>query len=314
MRFLARRLVLLGFTLVVTSVFIFTLTSVIPGDVGRIILGPFASEVAVRALNTQLGYDQPLITRYITWLIGLLSGDWGRSLMFQVPVLPLVLERLGRSLVLALMSLTMLVLIAMTLGVVAALRRGSVLDRSASTFGIAFSIVPEFVTGVVMKIVFGLWMNLLPTEAMTPPGSSLGTQLIHLLMPATCLVLLFFIYVFRMSRTGTISALDADYTRTAVLKGLPPSIVLRRHVLGNALVPAVAVIGSQLGFFIGGLVVVETVFRYPGLGSLIKVAATQRDVPLLVAGALVVATVVSLGSLLTDVALWLLQPRSRTRA
>ena len=310
-RLVLRRVALLVFTLWVTSVLVFVLTNVMPGNIGRIILGPFASQQAVDALNTQLGYDQPVLLRYLHWLGGLVTGDWGRSLRFEVPVLPLVLARLGRSLLLAVTSLVLLVPIAIAVGVFAAGREGSLVDRLLTILGMALGAVPEFVTGVLLIVVFSLWLGILPIEALAPPGAGPIAQIRHLLMPALCLVFLLFAYIFRMTRTSTIDALAADYTRTAILKGLPRGLVIRRHVLPNALLPTITVLGTQLGWLVGGLVVVETLFRYPGLGSLIQASASQRDVPLLAGCTMAVAVVYALGGLFADLAQLVLNPRSR---
>jgi peptide/nickel transport system permease protein len=308
---LLRRLALLLLTLWITSVLVFFLTAVMPGDVGRIILGPFAAQQAVDALNAQLGYDQPVLVRYLRWAGGLVTGDWGRSLRFDVPVLPLVLDRLGRSLILACTSLVLLVPVGILLGLLAAEREGGPFDRTVTAVGMALGALPEFVTGVLLIVVFGLWLGVLPIQALPPPGAGPLDWARHLLMPALCLVVLMFAYVFRMMRASTADALAADYTRTAVLKGLPRGLVLRRHVLPNALVPTLAVLGTQLGWLVGGLVVVETLFRYPGLGSLIQFAAAQRDVPLLAGSAMAVAVVYGVGGLLADLAQLLLDPRAR---
>lgn len=312
-RLLARRLALLLVTLWITSLLVFVLTAVMPGDIGRIILGPFAAQNAVDALNSQLGYDQPAVTRYLRWLGGLLTGDWGRSLQLEVPVLPLVAERLGRSLVLALLSLALLVPVGVGLGVLAAEHEGSLLDRFLTTTGMALGAIPEFVTGVLLIIVFSLWLGVLPLQGLAPPGTGLLGQLAHLVMPAVCLVILLFAYIFRMMRTSTVDALGADYTRTAVLKGLPRGVVIRRHVLPNAILPTITVLGTQLGWLVGGLVVVETLFRYPGLGSLIQFAAVQRDVPLLAGCTMAVAVIYALGSFAADIAQLVLNPRTRAR-
>lgn len=310
-RFVVRRLLLLVVTLWLASALVFVLTSVLPGDIGRIVLGPFAPQASVDALNARLGYDRPIAVRYVEWLGGILSGDWGDSLRFEVPVLPLVIERLGRSLLLASVSLVLLVPTAVAAGVLAARRRGGVFDRLATTIGLAFGAIPEFVTGVFLIVVFGLWLDVLPIQALPPDGAGPLEVARHLVMPAVCLLLLLFAYLFRMTRTSTIDALAADYTRTAVLKGLPERTVLFRHVLPNALLPTIAVIGTQVGWMVGGLVVVETLFRYPGLGSLIQTAASQQDVPLLVGCTLAVAFVYALGGFLADMLQFALNPRLR---
>lgn len=311
LRYTLRRLLLLGVTLAVASVLIFLMTAVLPGNVGRIVLGPFASADAVAALNAQLGLDRPIPLRYWEWISGVLTGDWGRSLSLDTPVLPLVLERLGRSLVLAGLALALLIPVALAAGVAAGLRPGGVFDRSASVVGLALGAMPEFVTGVLLIVVFGIGLGWLPVQALPPEGAGPLEWLRRLLMPALSLVLLLFAYLFRMTRAGMISELDADYTRTAVLKGLSRAVVVRRHVLRNALLPTITVIGAQLGWLVGGLVVVESLFRYPGIGSLLQSAAANKDIPLLAGGALLVTLVFASANLVADLVYAALNPRVR---
>lgn len=311
LRYTLRRLLLLGVTLAVASVLIFLMTAVLPGNVGRIVLGPFATADAVAALNAQLGLDRPIPLRYWAWISGVLTGDWGRSLSLDTAVLPLALERLGRSLMLAGLALALLIPVALAAGVAAGLRPGGVFDRSASVVGLALGAMPEFVTGVLLIVVFGIGLGWLPVQALPPDGAGLLEWLRRLLMPALSLVLLLFAYLFRMTRVGMLSELDADYTRTAVLKGLPRAVVIRRHVLRNALLPTITVIGAQLGWLVGGLVVVESLFRYPGIGSLLQSAAANKDIPLLAGGALLVALVFASANLVADLVYAALNPRVR---
>lgn len=310
-RYLLRRLVLLVITLFAASLLVFVLTSILPGNVGRIVLGPFASDAAVEALNRELGLDRPAVARYLEWLGGVVTGDWGRSLSLDSAVLPLVLERAARSLALAAFALALLVPLALVAGVLAGLHRGGVFDRTVSVAGLVLGAMPEFVTGVILIVVFGITLGWLPVQGLPGEGSGVLETLRHLILPALSLVLLLFAYLFRMARSGIIEELDADYTRTAVLKGLPMSTVVRRHVLRNALLPTVTVIGAQLGWLVGGLVVVESLFRYPGIGSLMHSAALNKDIPLLAGCALLVTCVFSLANLLADLVHAGLNPRVR---
>ena len=310
-RYIVRRLLLLGMTLFVASALVFVLTNALPGNVGRIILGPFAPDHAVAVLNHQLGLDQPLGVRYLHWIGSLLSGDWGRSLTYETPVLPLVLARLARSLLLAGFSLAMLLPLAIGAGIHAALHEGGWFDRLFSVGGLAFGAIPEFVTGVFLILLFGIVLHWLPVQALPPAGASLMQWLAHLLMPALALVLTLFSYLFRMARSGMLEALAADYTRTATLKGLPGRTVILRHVLRNALLPTITVAGAQIGWMVGGLVVVETLFRYPGIGSLTYSAATHKDLPLLVGCTLAITFVFACANFLADLLYAALNPRAR---
>jgi len=310
-RFLLKRLGLALITLFLLSVLVFIGAQLLPGNVARRILGPFADQAAVDNLNHQLGTDRPILTQYWSWFTGLLHGDLGNSLAYRAPVSQLLGDALVHSLKLAAVAFVIVVPLAVIGGVVAALRRDTAIDRVITLGGLSLTVVPEFVTGIVLILVFGLWLGLLPVSANAPPGSDALTQLKYLLLPAFTLVLLLFGYIARITRAGTIESLDSDYARTAFLKGLPRRTVVRRHVLRNSLMPTIAVIATQTGYLIGGLVVIETLFNYPGMGRLIFTAAHQKDFPLLEASVLVVGIGFLAATLIADVAYSLLNPRIR---
>jgi peptide/nickel transport system permease protein len=310
-RFLLKRLGLAAITLFLLSVIVFFGTQVLPGNVGRRILGPFADQAAVDALNERLGTDRGLLTQYWDWLTGLFTGDLGTSLAQNVPVTELIGNALVNSLKLAAFAFVLVVPLAIVGGVVAALKRDRLTDRVITVGGLSLSVVPEFVSGIILILVFGLWLDWFPVSARAPTGASVLTQLEYLFLPALTLVILLFGYIARITRAGTIEALDADYTRTAVLKGLSRRTVLRRHVLRNSLLPTIAVVATQTGYLIGGLVVVETLFNYPGMGRLIVTAATQKDMPLLEAGVLIVGVIFLIAMLFADLLYSLLNPRIR---
>jgi len=195
--------------------------------------------------------------------------------------------------------------------VIAALRVGRGTDRAISVTGLSLSTVPEFVSGIVVIVVFGVELKWLPVTASAGAGASAWSQFRHLILPAIPLVLVLFGYISRMARAGTIEVLNSDYTRTAVLKGLPERTVLRRHVLRNSLLPTITVIATQTGYLIGGLIVVETLFNYHGLGNLIYQAATHHDETMFEAGVLIIGIVYVVATLIADVLLTLLNPRLR---
>ncbi|HTX00876.1 MAG TPA: ABC transporter permease, partial [Acidimicrobiales bacterium] len=254
--------------------------------------------------------DRPLATRYWQWVRGLVHGDMGTSYQYGTAVAPMIWGGLRNSLKLAALALLILVPISIGGGVIAALNVGRPLDRAISVVGLAGSTVPEFVSGIVVIVVFGIWLKILPFEA-GDAGPSFWSQLDHLLLPALPLAIEFFGYIARITRAGTVEALDADYTRTAVLKGLPRRTVIMRHVLRNSLLPAITVIASQSGYLIGGLVVIEDLFGWHGLGYLILDAATNKDFPMLEAGVLTIGVIYMIATLLADVAISLLNPRIR---
>ena len=246
---------------------VFFAGQILPGDPGRATLGPLAAQSAVQALDHQLGVDRPLITRYLSWLGGLLHGNFGTSYAYQTAVEPFIRAALINSVKLAVLAFVVVVPLGIFGGVIAALYAGRGIDRTISVTGLSLSSVPEFVSGIVLIVVFGVTLKWLPVTASAGAGASPLNQLKHLILPAIPLVFVLFGYISRMARAGTIEALNSDYTRTAVLKGLPRSTVIRRHVLRNSLLPTITVIATQTGYLIGGLVVVETLVQLPGPGK-----------------------------------------------
>jgi peptide/nickel transport system permease protein len=310
-RYLLRRIGLAIVTLWILSVIVFFAGQILPGDPGRAVLGPFASRAAVQSLDHQLGVDRPLVTQYLSWVGGLLHGNMGVSYTFRSPVEPFITSALVNSAKLAALALVIIVPLGIVGGVLAALYAGRAADRTISLGGLAASTVPEFVSGIVVIVVFGIALKLLPISAATAPGASPADQLDHLILPVIPLVLVLFGYIARMARAGTIEALDSDYARTATLKGLPRSVVIRRHILRNSLLPTITVIATQTGYLIGGLVVVETLFNYQGIGKLIFTAANGKDFPMLEAGVLTIGIVYMVATLIADVLYTVLNPRLR---
>jgi peptide/nickel transport system permease protein len=310
-RFILRRLGLGLITLWVLSLLIFFGTHILPGNPGRSMLGPFASPEAVAALNHDLGADQSLWTQYWTWIGDILHGDLGTSFAFKQPVADLVRQALENSLKLAVLAFVIVVPLSILGGVFAALHVGRAVDRTISIGGLSASAMPEFVGGIVLIVVFALWLNVLPVSARWPPGTPPLEQIKYLIMPALSLVLVLFGYIARMARAGTVTALDSDYARTATLKGLPRRTVVRRHVLRNALLPTITVIATQVGYLIGGLVVVEQLFNYNGFGTLLVNAARNRDYPQLQSAVLVIGVIYLIATLVADILYSVLNPRIR---
>jgi peptide/nickel transport system permease protein len=311
--FILKRIGLALITLLILSLIVFFAAQVLPGDPARAILGPLAAPSAVANLSHQLGTDKPVIAQYGTWIGHMVTGSFGTSYSYQAPIGPLLGTALVNSLKLALLAFVIVAPLGILGGVVAALNQGKRLDRVVSIFGLTGTVIPEVVSGIVLILVFGIWLNVLPIQASTPPGASLGTQLYHLILPAIPLVLILFGYIQQMARAGTVEALASDYARTATLKGLPRGVMIRRHVLRNSLLPTITVIASQTGYLIGGLVLVETLFHYNGIGTLIYNAATKKDFPMLEAGVLVIGAAYMIVTLFADVLFTLLNPRIRYR-
>jgi peptide/nickel transport system permease protein len=312
-RYVLRRLGLTAITLVLVSFAVFAAAQVLPGDVGRTILGPYASQQQVDQLNHQLGADEPVVKRYVLWAGDFVRGDWGESPIQRVPVRPLVLDRLKNSLILGAVALVLIVPFSVALGVFAALNYGKALDRIISISGLSFVALPEFVVGVVVIVIFAVQLGWFPTTSQVPSADPVDIVR-QCLLPAIPLMFVLFGYISRMARAGTIEALRSNYTRTAVLKGLPQRHVIVRHVLRNSLLPTITVVSVQVGYLVGGLVVVETLFSYPGIGELILNAATGHDLPTLEASVLMIALIYTVSNLVADVVTALLNPRVRLAA
>jgi peptide/nickel transport system permease protein len=309
-RFVGKRLALGLITLFLLSIFVFFGSQVLPGDVGRRVLGPFATPSAVKALNHQLGTDRSVFVQYGSWIGGFVHGDLGKSVTGQ-SVSSIVGPALVKSAKLALLAFIMVVPLGIAGGVFAALREGRLSDRFVSVGGLSATSVPDFVWAVLLILVFALWIRILPATAQAPPGAGFFTQVEYLILPALCLVFVLFGYIARMARAGTIEALDADYARTALIKGLPYRQVVFKHVLRNALLPTIAVVATQVGYLIGGLVAIELVFNYQGIGQALYRAASQKDFPVLESAVLIVGIVYLVATLLADIAYSVLNPRIR---
>lgn len=310
-RFLLKRFALAVVTLWVLSMIVFAAAQLLPGDIGRQVLGPFADQQSVNALNHQLGVDRPIYTQYGDWIGHLVRGDLGSSLEYKVPVWSLLGPSLVNSLKLAAVAVVLVVPLSLLGGVVAALRQGRLTDRVITLTGLSLTAVPEFVSAIVLILILGLWLKLLPVNATAPPGAGFLTQVKYLLLPSFALVMVLFGYIARMARAGTIEALGSDYTRTAYLKGLSTRTVVWRHVLRNSLLPTIAVIATQMGYLIGGLVVIEKLFNYNGIGQRIYTAAQNKDFTMLQSGVLMVGLVYLIATLVADILYSVLNPRIR---
>lgn len=309
-RFVLKRLGLALVTLVLISFAVFAVAQILPGDVGRIILGPYATAQQVASIDHQLGVDKALPVRYWDWITGFVRGDWGQSYLLNTAVRPMVFQRLVNSLALAAFALLLIIPTSIGLGVVAALNYGKIGDRVISIAGLSLIALPEFVVGVILLVLFAVQFKWFPVSSTVPSANPL--DIIHqLLLPSIPLMLVLFGYISRMARAGTVVALDSNYARTAVLKGLPRRTVIWRHVLRNSLLPTISVVSVQVGYLVGGLVVTETLFSYPGIGKLVLDSAQGHDIPMLEATVLMVAIIYMVSNLTADILLAILNPRIR---
>jgi peptide/nickel transport system permease protein len=308
-KFVLKRIGLALVTLFIVTTAIFFMTHILPGNAAERILGPFAERENVIALEKKLGLDKPVYVQYSKWLGEALSGNLGESVQFRSPVSDLLLPALGYSFRLAAMAFLIVVPLSIVGGVIAAINRGKTVDRVITVGGLSAAVIPEFVWAVLLVFVLGVKLKWLPVTAFPGENASFFDVIQHLLMPSMALVLVLFGYISRIARAGVIEAMDSDYSRTAVLKGLSKRRTIKRHVLRNALLPTIAVIASQVPYLVGGLVAVEIVFNYRGFGSLLLKAVQYRDYPMLQAAVLIVGLVIVTMQLLADILFALLNPR-----
>ncbi len=311
-RLILRRLVLIAITLLCVSLIIFGITQILPGDVAEMISGQYGSEETVKLLREKLGLNRPLYIQYVDWLWGFITLDPGNSLSFDQPIMPLLLERVKRSLLLGGIALVEVTVFGIAMGVYAAVRKDKLFDNIASIFSFIIISIPEFVSGSLMVFFLaGTGLRIFPAGGYSPLSDGFDEWVMHLILPSTTLTLVLLAYVMRMTRSSMIEVLRQNYIRTAYLKGLPENTVIFRHALKNALLPTVTLIANNIGFLIGGIVIVEMVFAYPGLGQLMINAISYRDIPTLQSCAMVVAAIYILANLAADLAYLYLNPKTR---
>ncbi|MEX2501230.1 MAG: ABC transporter permease [Trueperaceae bacterium] len=310
-RYLLRRLAFLGLTVILVSMLVFAVTQLLPGDPARILLGREAGAAALAEVRRDLGLDQPVPVQYGRWAFAFASGDWGTSYASGQAIRPLVTQRMRASMRLAGLTLLIAVPLALLLGVVAALYVDRWPDTLVSVSALAVVGLPEFVTGLVLIQIFSFQLGWLPANASVAPDATFLQTLPQLILPAVTATLVMLAYVARLTRASVVEEMRRPYVRTARLKGIRPGALLRRHVLRNALLPAITVIAISFGWLISGLIVVENVFNYPGLGRLLTFAIDRRDLPMLQAITLVAVLAFALANLLADLAYAWLDPRIR---
>jgi len=295
------------------SVVIFVLMHLAPGDVATVLLGPQATEAAKLELRHALGLDQPLPLQYATWLWRTASGNLGTSIATQIPVSALVLPRFVNTLILTVASLFLSMAIGYSVGLFAALRGGSLLDRGVMSLTLIAGSTPPFWLGLILVLLFALRLRWLPVSGMVDMAGDGGVPdvLVHLILPAITTALGPAAIITRMVRSSVREALDRPHVRVARAKGLKRGTLLRRHVILNALPPVMTITGLQLGYLMGGALLTEVVFAWPGLGSLLYDSVTARDMPVVQATALLIALTFVLVNILVDFINVVLDPRLR---
>jgi peptide/nickel transport system permease protein len=312
--FILRRLLLGIVVLILVSFVVFLATQALPGDPARAILGRSATPASLAALRRQLHLDQPVISQYWTWVTGLLHGNLGNSLAAQEPVTTLLGPRLVNSAVLVALAAVLSIPLSIAIGSWAAFKREKAFDMVSSNLLLVLAALPEFVVAVVLVILLATTVfHVLPAISTVPPGSRPWNNWTALVLPTLTLVIAVAPYVARIMRASMIEVLESDYVEMARLKGLPERTVLLRHALPNALGPVFQVIALNLAYLAGGIIVVEYVFNYTGIGSAIQEAVTNHDLPVIQALAMLIAALYVVLNLLADVATILVTPRLRTR-
>lgn len=307
-----RRILLSLLTLFLVSIIVFAATEVLPGDVATAVLGREATPEAVESLRRELGLDEPAWQRYREWIQGVFTGDLGQSLARDEPISDIVGVRLRNTLLLAAVASLIGIPIALLLGIVAGARRDSVLDVIISVVALVTMSLPEFVVGTILILVFSLWLGLVPAVTTVDPDASIGALMPNVWLPALTLAIVMIGWIVRMMRTCLIESLDSDYARMTTLRGFSRRRIVLGHAVPNALLPTISVIALTVAWLIGGVVIVEAVFNYPGIGTLTVEAVHNRDLPLVQAVTLIGAAAFVLVNLLADLLMLAANPRLRT--
>lgn len=309
--FLIWRIVSLVPILFGTSLVVFFLVRLIPGDPATALLGMEATDAAIAALRERLALDQPLVTQYLRWIGNIFAGDFGRSIQGGREVLPMLLTALLPTLWLSLAALAVSLLIAIPAGVISATRRDGASDYAVSFFALCGLSMPSFWLGVLLILTFSIHLPILPASGYVSPSEDFMAFLRHLVLPAVTLGTALAAAVMRMTRSAMLDVLRADFVRTARSKGLSARSVIWRHAFRNAQIPIITLLGIQLGQLLGGVVITETVFSWPGIGKVTVDAIFARDYAVVQGAVLLTATLFVLINLATDVIYTLIDPRLR---
>ena len=311
LRFLTVRISLMGIILLVVSLAIFAIMEILPGDVAQMMLKATATPERLAIVREELNLNRPAYERYLDWIGGVVQGDLGDSYFIKQPISEILPRRIYHSVILALFALVFGIPMAVIAGIWAGVRPDSIGDRLVSTISLVGISLPEFVTGVLLMLFLASTLHWLPPSSVMLPGESPLTRPQILVMPALTLTGVLFAYIMRMTRANVMEVMQSHYVRTAILKGLPMRRVILRHVLPNSMIPTITIIAMNFGWMLGGLIIVENVFSYPGLGQLLLSAIRTQDVPLLEALALLIAATYAFSNLVADLSYAVLDPRIR---
>ncbi|MEJ1975250.1 MAG: ABC transporter permease [Acetobacteraceae bacterium] len=306
-----KRLGAVVLVLVSMSMLVFLATHALPSNTAQLMLGQYSTPETQAALEHKLGLNLPLTVQYWHWASGVLRGDLGQSLVMERPVGPVLWDALSRSAVLSVAAMAVVSTVGPAMGVIAAVYKGRWPDHATTVFTYLGISVPEFYWGLVLILVFGSTFHLLPTSGAADPADGLGSFLAHLVLPVITLTLTLLAHVSRLTRSSMLEALDSNYVKVARARGLPERVVIVRHALRNALLPTITVLAQDFGFLIGGIVAVETIFAYPGLGQLLIFSLERQDLPLMQAAILVLTAIYCLANLGADLLYGVANPRIR---
>ncbi len=311
-RYVAQRVLSLFPVLLGVTLLVFLVMQLAPGDPAQIMLGPKATDTSLAQLRHELGLDQPLHVQYTRWLGRVLRGDWGRSIQLKREILPFILDRFQNSVYLMILAVLLACSVGVPTGILSAVRQYTLSDRAAMIFVLMGFSMPIFWLGIIMQIVFGLKLGILPVSGMQSPGQTGFFDLLkHLILPAIALATGATAIIARMTRSSMLEVIRQDYIRTARAKGLNERLTISRHAIKNALIPVVTVVGLQVGYLLGGDILIEIVFSYPGVGLAMVNGILARDFPLVQGAILIVASSYVLVNLAVDIAYAYLDPRIR---
>jgi peptide/nickel transport system permease protein len=309
--YVVQRLVSVVVIMVAMSILVFLATHALPSNAAALILGQYSTPEMQAALEHKLGFDLPLPVQYWHWASHMLQGDMGQSFEMERPVAPILWDALSRSAILALSAMAVVSTLGLALGVIAAVWRGRWPDHAASILTYVGVSLPEFYWGLVFVLIFGSTFHLLPSTGYASLSDGVGAFVAHLILPVATLTLTLLAHVTRLTRSSMMEALDSMYVKVARARGLPERLVILRHALRNALIPSITVLAQDFGFLIGGIVAVETVFAYPGLGRMLVGALERQDLPLMQAAILVLTGVYCFANLMADLLYGVVNPRIR---
>lgn len=314
MRIILQKIGFALLTFFIMSILVFILVDAMPGDAAQISLGQASSPEALENLREAMGLNDPGVVRYFRWLGGFVRGDLGESLYMKgVAINTLLWRKVANSAFLALFGLIFYIPVSIVLGIIAGINEGKPVDNVISIAGLSLMALPEYVSGVLLSVLFSVVLGVLPISSALMLGTNITQNIPVLILPALSITLIMVGYVSRMQRSSMARVIRSDYVRAAVLKGLPWRTVVFRHAMRNALLPTITLIGMNMGWLFGGLVVVETLFGFPGLGLLITDAIRTRDLPLIQASTLFITFIFIASNFITDLLYSYLNPRIRYR-